>query len=34
MDEEYGTNKTPGDIKQIVADNPPSAADLKGLGHD
>jgi len=32
MDEEYGSNKTPGDLKQTVADNKPSEDDLKGLG--
>ena len=32
MDEEYGSNKTPGDLKQTVAYNKPSEDDLKGLG--
>jgi hypothetical protein len=32
MDEELGTNKSPGEIKQAVANNPPSESDLKGIG--
>jgi len=32
MDEEYGTGKTPGDMKNAVAENPPDQSDLKALG--
>jgi len=31
MDEEYGTNKAPGEMKTTVADNAPSDEDIKSL---
>ena len=31
MDEEYGTGKTPGEMRQCVAENPPSPGDVKAL---
>jgi hypothetical protein len=31
MDEEYGTGKSPGEMKACVAANPPSASDIKAM---
>jgi len=31
MDEEYGTGKTPGEMKTCVAENPPSPDDVKAI---
>jgi len=31
MDEEYGTGKSPGDMKAAVAENPPSDNDVKAM---
>lgn len=31
MDEEYGSGKTPGEMRKLTAENPPSAGDLKAI---